>query len=65
MVPGGLDKVPLDMISKSIASLGFNCVRLPYSLELYLRNPEIENKYVDANPDMYNNNGMEVFDKVI
>ena len=64
-VPGGLDKVPLDMISKTIASLGFNCVRLPYSLQLYLENPTIENKYVYANPSLFDNKAMQVFDKTV
>jgi aryl-phospho-beta-D-glucosidase BglC (GH1 family) len=51
-VPQGLDKAPLDYISKTIASLGFNCVRLPYSLELYLSNPEVENQNVAANEEL-------------
>ena len=32
-VVGGLDKVPIDEIAGQIASLGFNCIRLTYSLE--------------------------------
>ena len=65
MVPSGLDKVPLDMVSKTIASLGFNCVRLPYSLQLYLDNPFVENKYLTANPSLLDNNAMQVFDKTV
>ena len=37
--PEGLDSVPMAFISNSIASLGFNCVRLPYSLESYFTEP--------------------------
>ena len=32
-VVNGLDTVPMDFISRSIAGLGFNCVRLVFSLE--------------------------------
>ena len=32
-VVNGLDLIPLDVISHNISSMGFNCVRLVYSLE--------------------------------
>ena len=38
----GLDRQPLASIAATIASLGFNCVRLPFSLEQYYDNPYIE-----------------------
>ena len=41
-VVNGLDRQPLASIAATIASLGFNCVRLPFSLEQYYDNPYIE-----------------------
>jgi endoglucanase len=64
-VPEGLDKAPIDFISKTIATLGFNCVRLPFSLELYLENPTVTEETVAANENLVGWSGMLVFDKVI
>ena len=41
-VVNGLDRQPLASIAATIATLGFNCVRLPFSLEQYYDNPYIE-----------------------
>ena len=41
-VVNGLDRQPLASIAATIASLGFTCVRLPFSLEQYYDNPYIE-----------------------
>ena len=56
-VPYGLDKAPLDFISKSIAAFGFNCVRLPYSLQLYFTNPVVADSVVSKNVDMKTQTG--------
>ena len=40
-VVNGLDLVDINEIAKGIADKGFNCVRLPYSLEQYYKNPEV------------------------
>jgi len=64
-VPYGLDKAPLDFISKSIAAFGFNCVRLPYSLQLYFTNPVVADSVVSKNVDMKTQTGMKVFDKTV
>jgi endoglucanase len=45
--------------------MGFNCVRLVYSLELYIENPLVENSSVSANPQLFGLTGMEVFDKTV
>ena len=61
-MPYGLDKAPIDYISKSISAFGFNCVRLPYSLELYFSNPIVGDSFVSENAEMKNKTGMDVFD---
>ena len=38
-VVNGLDIANVKAIAKKIAVLGFNCVDLPFSLEMYHRNP--------------------------
>jgi endoglucanase len=64
-VPEGLDQAPLDFISKSILTLGFNCVRLPFSLVLYLALPSVDEELLTANPDLVGLSGMRIFDEVI
>jgi len=64
-VVSGLDKAPLDYIVKSIAALGFNCVRLPYSVELYLGNPSIDDTKVAANTHLKGLKALEVFDQTV
>lgn len=64
-VPGGLDKAPADFIAKTIASLGFNCVRLPYSLQAYFSNPVVSDADVAMNPEYKGLTSMLVFDKVL
>ena len=49
---GGLQVRPLGAIANRIASLGFNCVRLPFSLELWFRNPHIALRAVEGDPDL-------------
>lgn len=64
-VPEGLDQAPLDFISKSIRTLGFNCVRLPFSLVLYIAIPSVDEELLAANPDLVGLSGMRIFDDVI
>jgi endoglucanase len=64
-VPEGLDQAPLDFISKVIGTLGFNCVRLPFSLELIFENPRVQEEDILANNNFKGWSGMLVFDKVI
>lgn len=65
-VVNGLDAQPVDEIAQSIAKMGFNCVRLVFSLELYFHNPVITNSTVlAANPQLVGRTGMEIFDVVV
>ena len=61
----GLDEIDLDVLSHNISSMGFNCVRLPYSIELYKEDPVVENSSVSANPHLFGLTGMEIFDKTV
>ena len=49
-VVNGLDLQPLDKLSQTIADQEFNCVRLPFSLEMIYSNPIVEDNAVAANP---------------
>jgi endoglucanase len=64
-VPYGLDKAPIDFISKSIAAFGFNCVRLPYSLELFYSDPVVTDPVVAKNSAMKGQKGMKVYDLTV
>ena len=41
-VVNGLDKQTISSIAKTISELGFNCIRLPFSLEQFFEDPVIE-----------------------
>ena len=64
-VVNGLDRQPVASIANTIASLGFNCVRLPFSLEQFYDNPVIEADRLSANPDLVGLSSMSVFEAVV
>jgi len=64
-VVDGLDLVDVDILSQNITNLGFNCVRLTFSAEMYYRNPVVNTSAVLANPQFYDKTAMEVFDATI
>lgn len=66
-IPGGLDVQHRDVIAKTIRSLGFNSVRLPYADEVVMRNLEIEipPHRVAANPDLVGLSPLDVFEAVV
>ncbi|KAF3083942.1 hypothetical protein TWF569_004345 [Orbilia oligospora] len=51
-VPGGLDVRHRNEIAATIREMGFNSVRLPYSDELVLTNPDVPEKFWSKNPDL-------------
>ena len=64
----GLNKQPLDAIVATIVALGFNCVRLPFSLELLFEDPPVPAIAVDPalNPDLPPGiRGMALLDRTI
>lgn len=65
-VVNGLDAQPLETIAASIASMGFNCVRLPFSTDLYFLNPNVTDMLVLAsNTELINMSGMDIFDATV
>jgi len=63
-VVGGLHVSTLDQIASQIAGLGFNCVRLAWSLELYWNNPEVGAEAVTAMPELLGARGLDVYELV-
>lgn len=64
-VVNGLDKRPVNDIAASIASLGFNCVRLVFSNDLYFKSPPVNASAVSANPTLAGKPAMDAFDAVV
>ncbi|GMH93320.1 hypothetical protein TrST_g6683 [Triparma strigata] len=70
-VVGGLEYQTLDYLVKSIKDLGYNCVRLPYTVELALLDPPVPLEsalpvpVLQANPDLVGLSSLEVFDKTV
>lgn len=66
MVNNGLDDQPASLLATRIASFGFNCVRLPFSLEMVLRNVSVPSlKALAGNPEWAGLSPMQVFDKTV
>jgi endoglucanase len=64
-VVAGLEIEDLQAIAQRIKSMGFNSVRLPWSNELYARNPMVNNRAVAANPALMGKYALDVFDAVV
>eukprot|EP01121_Diplochlamys_sp_Union-15-3_P022633 TRINITY_DN9707_c0_g1_i2.p1 TRINITY_DN9707_c0_g1~~TRINITY_DN9707_c0_g1_i2.p1 ORF type:complete len:379 (-),score=48.71 TRINITY_DN9707_c0_g1_i2:38-1174(-) len=63
---GGLEQQPLEVLVKTIKTLGFNCVRLPWSLQMYIENPTINNRTkLASNLDFLNKPALFILDRVI
>ena len=64
-VVNGLDVRPVADIAQTIASLGFNCIRLPFSLQQFYDNPIVEASRLSANPSLVGLSSLEVFDATV
>ena len=64
-VVGGLEWSSIDTISSLIVEYGFNCLRLPFSLELIDKNPVINQTKIYMEPELYGAHALTVIDKVI
>ena len=64
-VVNGLDLQPLDQLSQTIADQEFNCVRLPFSLEMIYTNPIVSNEAIAANPLLFGKTAMEIYDLTV
>jgi len=58
----GLHKQPLDRIVQRIVSLGFNCVRLPFSLQLLYEDPVVPEIALAANAGLKGIRAMALLD---
>jgi len=63
--PAGLEIESLDNISSTIASMGFNSIRLPFSLEMVIEDAPIRDEVIAANPDLYGVTALGLLDAVI
>jgi endoglucanase len=64
-VVAGLDRAPLPELALRIRELGYNTVRLPWSNEMFERNPVIAEALVSKNPQLAGKRALEVLDAVI
>lgn len=64
-VVAGLDRVALPELAKRIRALGYNAVRLPWSNEMYERDPVIAAPLVAKNPQLAGKSALAVLDEVI
>jgi len=64
-VVNGLDKQPINAIANTIKDLGFNCVRLPFSLEQFYENPVVESSRISANPELEGETSLSVLDATV
>jgi len=65
LVPGGLERRSLRSLAFTVRALGFNCVRLPYSLQLQLAGQKPRADAVQANPELMNYSGLEILDATV
>ena len=63
----GLHKRPLVELSERIADWGFNCVRMPISIDLWYKDPPVPAFALAANPELQalGLSGMQLLDKTI
>ena len=64
MVPGGLNYQRLDYICQRAVYLGFNLIRLPYSVQAVQSNPRVS-YYLEANPSLQGLTVLQIMDAVI
>lgn len=62
---GGLHISTIDQISWQIYTLGFNCVRLQWSLEMYYQNPPLPYQAVAAMPELAGTPALDVYIEVV
>jgi hypothetical protein len=64
MVPG-LDRIDRRTLARSIALLGFNSVRLPFSLWMTEQVTPVPGEYLAANPDLIGSTPMQIYDACV
>lgn len=63
-VPAGLHKRSLAQILATVRGLGFNHVRLPFSVATIRRNPVVS-QHLEANPELQGKHALDVLDAVV
>jgi endoglucanase len=64
-VPPGLDRVDRNALAETIAGLGFNSVRFPFSVWMTEQTAPVPDQYLSANPDLYGSTPMQVYDACV
>ncbi len=64
-VAPGLDRTHRGALAKTIALLGFNSVRLPFSLWMTEQTSPVPDQYLAANPDLSGATPMQVYDACV
>jgi endoglucanase len=64
-VVAGLEHVHRDALAQTIAGLGFNTVRFPFSLRMTQQTAPVARPHVAANPDLYGSAPMQVYDACV
>jgi endoglucanase len=67
-VVSGLDRTDRVQLARAIAGLGFNSVRLPFSLWMTEQATPVPDEYLAANPDLFGGSGstpMQVYDACV
>ena len=64
-VPAGLDRVHRAALAQTIARLGFNSVRFPFSVWMTDRTSAVPDQQLAANPDLRGSTPMQVYDACV
>jgi len=64
-VAPGLDRTDRRALASRIALLGFNSVRLPFSLWMTEQTRSVPDEYLAANPDLYGATPLQVYDACV
>lgn len=64
-VAGGFNYKTLTSVAQTIASLGFNCIRLPFCLDNYFYPQTVYSNWVSADSSLSGLNQLAIMDKVI
>ena len=64
-VVSGLDRTDRVRLARAIARLGFNSVRLPFSLWMTEQATPVPDEYLAANPDLSGSTPMQVYDACV
>ena len=64
-VVAGLDRVHRSALAETIASLGFNCVRFPFSVWMTQQTSPVPDRFLTANPDLSGSAPLQVYDACV